>query len=128
MAKKQDLIYPSLSYKLIGIAFNIHNKMGGGLREKAYEEGFAHALEKTNISFERQLKIPIEYLGMKVGNRFLDLLVNDKIVVELKATDRFYKNDIHQLFEYLRVSGLKLGILINFGKNTVKFKRIVNLE
>ncbi|MEK7447456.1 MAG: GxxExxY protein [Patescibacteria group bacterium] len=126
--RRNDLIYPKLSYKLVGIAFNIHNKLGGDLREKSYETAFAKAMDKAGVEYKRQLNMPIQYLETKVANRFFDFLINNKVVVELKIGGRFLASDIQQVHEYLKIFGLQLGIIINFGKKDVKFKRVLNLE
>jgi len=128
MRKRNDLIHPKLSYKLVGIAFNIHNKLGGGLREKSYEVAFAEAMNKSGIKYDRQLKLPVEYLNINVTNRFLDFLVDSKVVVELKAGGRFLKSDIEQVYEYLKISNRQLGIIINFSNDKVSFKRVINLS
>lgn len=128
MKKRDDLVYPKLSYKLIGIAYNVHNKLGGGLREKSYEMAFAEVMDKAGIKYDRQLKLPIKYLDTNIANRFLDFMVDNKIVVELKAGGRFLKADIEQVYEYLRISNRQLGLIINFSNDKVSFKRIVNLN
>lgn len=124
---KGDLVYPELSYKIVGIAFDVQNEIGGGLREKTYEQAMSKAFENAGILFKRQINQPVKYRGEKVGDRFLDFLVEERVVVELKAGERFSNIYIKQISEYLKSTGLKLGILINFGKEDVKFKRVVNI-
>lgn len=128
MNKKVDLVHPEISYKLVGMAFNVHNKIGGGLREAAYESAFAEALKRSSVQYERQINAPIKYLDKKVANRFLDFLIENKVVVELKVGGKFLRKDIEQLYEYLKIANLKLGLIINFSKREVTFKRIVNLR
>ena len=128
MKNKVDLVHPELSYKLIGAAFDVHNKLGGGLREKSYEMAFAEALKESGVKYERQVNTPIKYRDKKVANRFLDFLIENKVIVELKVGGKFLRQDIEQLYEYLKISNLQLGIIINFSKREVTFKRIVNLR
>jgi len=78
MAKREDLVYPELSYKIIGLMFDVHNNLGGGLREKAYQEAVKIALEKADLKYRQQINCPIMFKDKKVGNRFLDLLVDEK--------------------------------------------------
>lgn len=125
---KNGLVYPELSYQLMGIMYKVHNEIGGGLKEKTYEDAVKIALSNAGLNFKQQLHMPVEFQKQKVGSRFFDFLVEDKIVVELKAGERFSNVYIKQISEYLRISGLKLGLLVNFGREEVKSKRVVNLD
>ncbi len=125
---KKEIAYPGLSYKLIGLMFKIHNELGAGLREKSYEDALEIAFRQEKINYTRQIHCPIHFQGERVGSRFLDFLVEDKIIIELKAGDKFNRINMKQINEYLKTSGLKLGILANFGSEEVKFKRVVNLR
>lgn len=122
------VIYPELSYKLIGIMFDVYNELGGGLKEKIYENAAKEAFKKENIGFKQQLYIPVMYKEKNVGKYFLDFLVEEQIVLELKVGDRFRKTNIDQIYQYLKSTGLKLGILVNFDSKEVKYKRILNIE
>lgn len=124
--RRKDLIYPELSYKIIGSAFDVYNELGGGHQEKYYQRSLAESFLKNNLNFKEQLSCPITYNGKIIGRRFLDFLVEDKIIVELKKGVRFSKSHIDQVLEYLKINGLKLAILITFGNEGVIFKRIVN--
>ena len=124
--KRKDLIYPDLSYEIVGILFNVHNELGPGHREKYYQEAIALAFESNKIKFQREVYIPVEYLTLKIGKYFLDFLIADKIILEVKKGDYFPAGNIKQIDTYLKVTGLKLGILANFTSSGVKYKRIVN--
>jgi GxxExxY protein len=126
--KRQDLIYPELSYKIVGCAFDVHNSLGGGYYEKYYQRAMAEALAKSGLKFKQQVYYPLNYQGKIVGKNFIDFLVEDKIVVEIKKGNRYSKKHIDQVLNYLKLSGLKLAILINFGSESVSFKRIVNFS
>jgi len=126
--KCENLIYPELSYKLLGIAYSVHNKLGGGLREKTYENAMQIAFENEKVGYLKQANLPIRYANIKVGNRFVDFLVEDKVVLELKSGERFGKSNLNQVNEYLKTNRLKLAIIINFGLEKVSFKRVINLN
>jgi GxxExxY protein len=126
MKKRKDLIYPELSYKLVGLMFTVHNEIGGGLKEKTYEKALKVIFEKERIRFKEHVNMPITINEEKVGNRFLDFLVEDKVIIELKAGEVFKSEYIRQVSEYLKATGLKLGLLVNFGRDKVAIKRVVN--
>ena len=119
-----------ISRDVIGAAIEVHRTLGGpGLLESVYEEALAYELDERGLTVERQTLIPIEYKGRLLSTPLrLDLLVDGKVIVECKAT-----SDHNPLFEaqtltYLRLTGLKLGLVINFGERWVKdgVHRVVN--
>lgn len=118
-----------ISYDIRGAAFKIHSALGPGLMESVYETALAHELVKDGYSVEKQLGVPVEYDGLKMDKGFrLDLLVENKVIVEIKSVEQLM--DVHhkQLLTYLKLADKKLGLLINFnvsslGKGMV---RIVN--
>ena len=124
---KKDLIYPELSYQIIGILFDIFTTLGYGYKEKQYQKAIEEALRSLSIDYKRELPLPVVYKGKRLTTVFMDFLVDEKIVLEIKQGNRFNKDDIEQVYNYLRVSGLKLGILARFTRQGVKFLRIVNL-
>jgi len=121
-----EIIYKELSYKIVGCRFDVYNELGFGHKEKYYQTATEEALRKGSLGFERQLYVPIKFKEKVVGKYYLDLLVEEKIVVELKVGDHFFRKDIEQILSYLKSKGLKLGILINFTSSGVKYKRIIN--
>ena len=128
LVKRKDLLYPELSYMIVGSAFDVHNELGSGHSEKYYQKALAESFLKKNIKFKEQVNYPMVYGNKIVGRKFLDFLVEDKIVVEIKKGDRFSKSHIDQVLGYLKMSDLKLAILINFGNNGVSQKRIINIS
>lgn len=126
MIQKQDLIYPELSYKLVGLAYNVFNELGHGHLEKIYQKAYAKELKEARIIFKEQAPYQVIYKDEIIGNNFLDFLVEEKVIIELKRSDFYSKKYIDQVSNYIKVSNLKLAILINFTSNGVRIKRIVN--
>lgn len=118
-----------LSYKIIGAAIEVHKILGPGLLESVYEEALCHELILQGLSIQRQLPVPIRYKGMESKNPlFIDILADNKIIIEVKGTEKNHSIYHAQLLTYLRLSGMKLGLLINFGTDQIKESiiRIVN--
>ncbi len=126
--KRKDIIYPELSYKIIGCAFDVYNALGSGHSEKYYQKALAESFSQMGLSFQEQISFPLRYRSKIIGRNFLDFLVENKIVVEIKKGNRFSKTHIDQVMEYLKSSKLQLSILIDFGSEGVIFKRIVNFN
>ena len=126
--KKCELVYKDDCYKIIGYCYEVYNYLGFGLREKNYQKALEAILVKEKIDFQSQLYVPIELKEKIIGKYYLDLLIDGKIAVELKVGDHFMTKNINQLFSYLKSKNLKLGLLVNFTSNGVKYKRIVNLK
>jgi GxxExxY protein len=104
-----------LTFAAIGAAIEVHRVLGPGLLESAYEECLAYEFTERGISFHRQMVMPVVYKKIKLRDAYrLDFLIQDQLVLELKATDR--KQEVHeaQLLTYLKLSGIKKGLLINF--------------
>ena len=118
--------FEDLSKKIIGAAIQVHRELGPGFLENIYEEAVKVELSEHGLRFEFQKEIKVEYLGVEVGVHRLDLVVEDKIIVELKAVKEL--TDIHfaQLLSYLNATGLKVGLLLNFAKPTLEVRRVVN--
>lgn len=120
------IIYPDLSYKIIGILFDVYNELGSGYQEKYYQKALSIRFEKGKFKFKEQLKIDLSFDGRKIGNYFIDFLIENKIVLEIKVANRFYSRHINQVKAYLTSKGLKLGILSLFTNNGIRYKRILN--
>jgi GxxExxY protein len=126
MLQREDLIYTELSYKLVGLAYNVFNELGHGHLEKIYQKAYAKELKEAGIIFKEQAPYQVIYKEEIIGNNFLDFLIEEKIIIELKRSDFYSKKYIDQVSNYIKVSNLKLAILINFTSNGVRIKRIVN--
>lgn len=124
--KRKDILYPELSYKIIGCAFDVYNELGAGHHEKYYQRALSEALRDVKVNFVEQLSSPLKYQNKIIGRNYLDFLVEKKIIVEIKKGNRFSKKHIEQVLDYLKLSNLELAILINFANEGVMFKRIIN--
>lgn len=125
---KKDILYPELSYEIIGILYDVYNELGYGFQEKYYERAIAKEFERKKLKYKKQLHVPLEFKNEKIGDYFLDFLVEDKIVIELKRGDNFSRKNIEQIYAYLKARDLKLGIIAQFTSKGLKFKRIVNIR
>jgi GxxExxY protein len=114
-----------LSEQIIAAAFEVSNQLGAGFLEKAYERALIYELELRGIKAEAQRPLAIEYKGRMVGDYFADVFVENSIVVELKCCNEFADEHMAQCLNYLKASGLKLALLINFRRPKVEIKRVV---
>lgn len=104
----------SLTEKIIGCAIEVHKVLGPGLLESSYEEAMCIELNDSGLKYQRQLSVPALYKGRVVGDYRIDLLVEDAVIVELKSVERFDSVFEAQVLTYLRITGKKIGLLINF--------------
>jgi len=116
-----------LTEKIIGCAIEVHRTLGPGLLEVTYESALAVELRLAGLKFERQLVVPITYKGQAVGDYRLDLVVEKSVIVEIKSVDRFDPIFEAQLLAYLKITGIKRGLLLNFNSRLLKdsIKRLV---
>ena len=124
----EKVIYKDLSYRIVGILFEVYNELGYGYQEKYYENAIAKSFSKNNIQFKRQAPFKLQFKGEPIGRYYLDFLIEGKIILELKKGNHFPKRNINQATEYLKVTGLKLAILANFTSSEIKFMRILNIR
>jgi GxxExxY protein len=123
--RNNNFIFKELSFTIIGVAFKVHRAIGSHLPEHCYESALIHEFNMQDIRCTRQQCYQVYYDGAHVGHFFTDIIVDDKIILELKSDERLTANHQSQLFTYLRVTGLKVGYLINFGTKSVQFKRLI---
>ncbi|BAY47137.1 hypothetical protein SAMD00079811_47530 [Scytonema sp. HK-05] len=114
-----------LTQKILGCAYKVSNVLGAGFLEKVYENAFAHELRKAGLRVKQQYRIEVLYDGIIVGEYFADLLVEDCVLVELKAVKTLESIHFAQCLSYLKAARLKLCLLMNFGNPKVEVKRII---
>ena len=116
--------YPhqELTGVIIGAAFRVHNRLGHSFLEKVYERALADELRSEGLFVEEQKALVVNYGGKPIGDFAVDLLVEGKVIVELKAVRQLSRSDEEKLVHYLKVSGIRVGLLINFGRS-VQVKR-----
>ena len=125
--KKAAEKYPhqGLTRVIIGAAFAVHNELGWGFLEKVYENALRLELEAIGLAVEQQAEIPVMYREESVGVYYADLLVNQLVICELKSAKGLTNADEAQLLHYLKATGIKVGLLLNFGPERVDTKRMV---
>jgi GxxExxY protein len=119
-------LYQDLTYKLRGIFFEVYNQLGPGLSENIYQRAVIQELQNQKIPYETEKVVNINYKNVKVGQQRLDLVVDDKIIIEIKAVDNMHSLFIRQTIAYLKASNHKLALLVNFGGDKIIIRRYVN--
>jgi GxxExxY protein len=115
------LIEEELTQAIIGAAIEVHRVLGPGLLESAYEECLCHELSLRGLSFKRQVELPVVYKGIRLDCGYrMDLVVEDRVVLELKTVEQLLPVHEAQLLTYLKLSGIKVGLLFNFHAETLK--------
>jgi GxxExxY protein len=120
--------FDQISNQVIGCALEVHRVLGPGLLESTYEQCLAHELSLAGISFKLQFPLPVKYKGIKLDCGYrINLFVNDELIVELKSVDQIMGIHQAQLLTYMKLSGVKVGLLINFNVEMLKtgIKRVV---
>ncbi|MCB1208879.1 MAG: GxxExxY protein [Verrucomicrobiales bacterium] len=113
------------SYAIIGCAMHVHNALGPGLREKPYENALVIALRNKGLKATAQKPYPIQYCQQIVGDCIPDITVGESILIDAKSIDSIGDNEVAQMLNYLRISGLKVGLVINFKNAKLEWQRIV---
>ena len=113
------------TFEIIGCAMHVHNAMGPGLREKPYENAMVIALRNKEIQAEPQRAFPIMYCGCFVGECIPDITVGQRVLVDVKSIEAIGDNELAQMLNYLRISGLKVGLIINFKNAKLEWQRVV---
>ncbi len=120
-----ELLHKEITEKVIGAGFEVYKELGSGFLEKVYQKAMVHELALRGVKCEEEPPTPAMYKGVKLLDYFGDLLVEDLVMVELKAHKTYQSDDEAQLLNELKASNLKVGMRINFGRDGVKFKRMV---
>ncbi len=121
-----EIIEKELSYQILSAAHEVHNVLGPGFLESIYEDALACELRARGLLVETQVRIPVIYKGQQVGEHFLDQLVENRVILELKAATDIAPIHKQQALSYLKATGLQLAIVINFGSGRVQSTRVVN--
>ncbi len=122
------IIYKDLSYQIMGVMFEVYNELGYGYQEKYYEKAIAKAFDKKGILYKQQLAYKVKFKGEFIGIQYLDFLIEDRIILELKKGNYFPKRNIEQIKRYLNITNKQLAILANFTSSGVKSLRILNIN
>ncbi len=120
-----NLIHKELAYKIVGCAMEVHKTLGVGFVESVYENAMIEEFKRQNIQFEVQKQYQVVYKGKVIKDFYCDLIVEEKIIIELKAIKQLGNIERAQVINYLKVTGLELGLLINFGETSLKTERII---
>jgi len=123
---EENYLYSDITHKIIGCAMAVHSILGNGFQEVIYQRCLAIEMNKQGLSFARELEMLIFYEGIKVGKRRVDFLVEDKVMVELKAMSQIENVHLAQTINYLEAYKLEIGLLLNFGAKSLQFKRLIN--
>ncbi len=122
---KEEYKYSDITERIIGCAMKVHNTLGNGFQEVIYQRALAIEFEKAKLLFTRELEMPIYYEQVDIGTRRVDFLVDEKIMVEIKAITVLDKVHLAQALNYLEAYKLEIGLLINFGNTRLEFKRLI---
>lgn len=120
-----EIIYKDLSYQIIHAVLEVHNILGAGFLEKVYENALMIKLKQYKLKAEQQAALKVRFEGEIVGEYYADIVVDDKIILELKCIQEITTIQEAQLINYLKATGMKLGIIINFANPKLEYKRMV---
>lgn len=127
LIRNQDkVLYPELSYLINGLCFKAHNELGPFLNEKQYGDALENLLKINNVNYTRENEIPIFFEGEKQRRSITDFIIDNKVVLEIKAKNIVTRDDYYQIKRYLISAKKELGILVNFRRRTLQPKRILN--
>jgi len=119
--------HEEITHEILKLAFKVHKTLGFGFLEKVYQNALVIELEKSGLKVTAERPINVHYDGKVVGEYIADLIVEDKVIVELKATEELSKKFEVQLVNYLTATGLEVGLLLNFNKERLQYKRKVRV-
>jgi len=120
-----ELLYKELTFAVIGAAMEVHRILGPGFLEAVYQSAVERELTLCGVQFERQVRLPVAYKNALIGEYIADLVVDGKLIVEIKAVSRFSPNHQSQAIHYLTATGLRLALLLNFGAGSLQHLRVI---
>lgn len=121
---KKEYLYSDITEKIIGCAMTVHNTLGNGFQEVIYQRALVIEMALQGLSFSRELEMPIFYRDEDIGTRRVDFFVEEKVMVEIKAVSELNNTHLAQAINYLEAYKMKVGLLINFGQNSLIFRRV----
>lgn len=125
---KNNVKFDELSNKFIGLAIEVHRELGPGLLESTYKHCLAYELSHAKINFKAEAELPVKYKNLQISCGYrIDLLIDNQLIVELKSVDKIHPIHEAQILTYMKLSKIKIGLLVNFNENTLKngIKRFV---
>jgi GxxExxY protein len=129
MSGMPEIFFKEESYAIIGACMKVHATLGKGFLEAVYHEALQKELKKNNIPFQSNVKLQITYEGEKLSKYYIaDIICYEKIIVELKSCSQLIRDHYRQLQNYLHATQHVMGILVNFGENSLTYKRVLNKE
>ena len=125
MLRRADLLYPDLSFKIVGVLIDVYKQLGPGHQERYYQKAVAVGLQTAKIHFIEQYCVPLKFNNVHIGKYFIDFLIEDKIILELKKSTFIPKSTFDQVKGYLTSTHLDLAIIANLTLNGVLYKRVI---
>jgi len=120
-----ELLYKELTFAVIGAAMEVHKILGPGFLESVYQSALARELTLRGIPFEQQVRLPVTYKDVLVGEYIADFVVDGKLIVEIKAISKLNASHQAQAMHYLAATGLRLALLLNFGAGSLEHRRVI---
>jgi GxxExxY protein len=120
-----ELLYKELTFAVIGAAMEVHRILGPGFLEAVYQVPLERELTLRGIPFEKQVKLPVTYKDILVGEYIADFIIDGKLIVEIKAVSNFNSQHQAQAIHYLAATGLRLALLLNFGTGSLEHRRVI---
>lgn len=120
------IVHKELSYKIVGILFSVHTQLGNRYQEKYYQRAIKEALKEQGLIYKKEIDVDLYYNNKKIGKYFLDFLIEDLVILEIKAVPVLRPKDFSQVLAYLSANNLELGILANFRPDKLIYERILN--
>lgn len=118
--------YSEITSRIIGCAMTVHSKLGSGFPEVIYQRAMTIEMDKESLENKSEVTMPVFYDGIKIGARRVDSFVENKVLVEYKATSELNNNHLAQAINYLEAFNIEIGLLINFGAKSLEFNRVIN--
>src|SRR3989338_6289550 len=112
--QRKDILFPELSYTIVGVLYDVHGKLGNRFQEKYYQRAIAALFDQRGVHYRQQVPVRIQMEGVPIGRYFVDFLIEDEVVLEIKTVPRLVIKDHYQVDAYLKALGKELGILANF--------------